>query len=170
MHGGLQGNDQARVDKGQDEGQCAIDQRSFDNDINIPEPVTQNGDPECEWDRKHQAHDEADLKCESKWTSSREWEQDKRIEQTRPDIAHNGYRHTDHRPFGLLALSWRGHVAIAIQLEQHRTHDEAKKEHQTEHGSIEFPGGVEDNNNPIAKHDHGKPARPTRHKLSIRKN
>jgi len=54
-------------------------------------------------------------------------------------------------------------------LEQQRNHDEAKKERETEHGPVELPGGGDDHNSPITKHEQGKPARPTRHKLPIGK-
>ncbi len=140
MHEGLQAHDETRVDQGEDECQRAIDQGAVDNNINIPEPVAQQGDPECEWDRQHRAHDEADFKRKCKGPSSAEWVQDESIEQTRPNVARNRYRHPEQRPFGLLALSRRGNVAIAVQLDQHRTHDEAKKERETEPGSIESPG------------------------------
>jgi len=53
MHEGLQGNDEARVDQGQDTRQRAVDQGAVDNDINIPQPVAQHGDTECDWDPQH---------------------------------------------------------------------------------------------------------------------
>ncbi len=49
----MQANDQAHVERCQDARQQAIDQRAVDNDVDIVEAVTENGEGDCQWDDDH---------------------------------------------------------------------------------------------------------------------
>ncbi len=50
----LQANDQANIDRRQDDRECAIDQGAVDDDVDIVEPVAQQGDPDGEGEKDRQ--------------------------------------------------------------------------------------------------------------------
>ena len=58
----LQTKVQAHEDEPKGRGQCTINQCAVDDDVNIPEPIMQNGDSKCKWDCQHRTHNEADHK------------------------------------------------------------------------------------------------------------
>src|SRR2546430_8619182 len=79
-------------------------------------------------------------------------------------------RYTVYHPFGLMPLLRRGQVAIAVDLDQHRTHGQAKKEWEIEPVVVEDARRKEGNSGPVCNEDKGKQACPTRLKLPIGKH
>src|SRR5947209_19337843 len=62
----LQGKDTANIDQSKGDCQCAIDQRAIDNDINLPQPGTQDRKPDGKRNEKEKEVNDgtSDHRCE----------------------------------------------------------------------------------------------------------
>src|SRR6266700_6746536 len=130
----------------------------------------ENGNAKRNGNRQHRVHNKVDFERKRQRAAMREWREDEIIEQTRYDITRQSDHRAKYRPPGLLALTWSGDIAIAIQLGQHCTDGETQKESEAKPGLIDLPGGKDSHYYPISKQRQGQPACPTRYKLSIRKH
>ncbi len=157
----LQANHQAHVDPRQDDRQRAIDQGAVDDDIDIPQPVAQNGDGEAEDDREQ---DERKNRCQEqvieRTCSAQRWEDERG--ELKDDHDQDGCRDAEDDPLGLLALDWVGYPLVAVEQCDHNAGQLAQPYDVTEQAE----GGQrrkEDQDQPTDDPYGDKPARPTRY-------
>ena len=109
----MQANHQANTHKRQCACQRAVDQGTIDDDIDLPQPVAQNGDGEAEDGREEgERIDRCPEQVIERTCSAQRWKDERG--EVKDDHDQDGCRSAEDDPLGLLALDWGGYLLVAV--------------------------------------------------------
>ncbi len=115
-----------------DDDRCeeTIHQCTIDDDVDIPQPIAQHGEPKREWEEEREAGTHNGCQGQlierpiGRTVVAERWKEQKPIPANGDYTWHS---ETEDHPFGLLPLHWARYMPVAVQLNDHKDPQLAEK-------------------------------------------